>query len=473
MVFVSSSSAKRRLPDKPDVRVPLALVENTNPTGSDGFPMLIPSQEVLENRGKTIVRHTEKGTKTGMNSWASIQLKDLLSPEAPIQSKKEEWIMSRLKERVMPDATEYMPLSIASQKNLNISLSEFVQHYRKANGERVSPSTLLTYLEGINRWLQKTWLLKVDIMYDQIFRDNDTGYLTVADRIAARQQAAGIRIQPYNAMTDNDVKKILHHDVTSPKTATGYVNRTIVVVGLLLGLRPEALRKLSWFMFTDELDFHGKPCLRYQGIIGSFEGDSKTDKGGLKKAKKLPTSIVIFDEDLEYDFNPYKYIVNHRNLCFATGNKKDFFLSANTHKFAKSLLKNSPIGQSQFKKHWKNIYTEAEVRGVGPYDHPVLHSLRKTLINNLMRAKFTDAQITLRTGHASVQSVQPYANIAGEAGEMQQQSIFKQPEAPMASPSKRRRTEGKETEIHKAVEAAINSLVNNGNLTINVNIVEK
>jgi len=314
--------------------------------------------------------HTEKSTKTGFNAWCSIQLKTELNDIGKLAKECDEsWLIEQLKAKVMPDATEFQPLSSQSLRNLNISLGEFVEHYRKANGERVSPATLLTYMESINRWLKTTWKLKVDTMHDAIFNDEKVGYIHVANRIAAKQQANGERSRPYNTLTDQDVYDILNHDVTNLNDPQGYVNRTIVIVGLLLGLRPEALRQLSWNLFTDEKDHQGNPCLRYQGKIGSYDGDCKTDKGGLSRAKKLPTSILIFDENLCYDINPYRYILAHREKCFNTGNKKNFFLAPNKNIGAKSVLKNAVIGESMFRKYWNNIVKKTGVRGIGPYEN--------------------------------------------------------------------------------------------------------
>lgn len=67
------------------------------------------------------------------------------------------------------------------------------------------------------------------------------------------------------------------------------------------------------------------------------------------------------------------------------------------------------------------------LRGVGKHESPTLHSLRKTVINNLMRSVFTNAQITVHTGHRAEQNIQPYANILGGAGILQQQSVMKRP----------------------------------------------
>lgn len=153
------------------------------------------------------------------------------------------------------------------------------------------------YLESTNRWLIATWRLKVNILYNSVFRDSQTGYYNVANRIAADQQAEGIRLKPYNTLTNSDVEKILTHPCTSEATPGGYVSKLIVVIGLFLRLRKH-----------DEMDYKVRPCLRYERIIGSVEGISKANSGGLSAAKSLPVSILLLDEDLAYDINPYNYL---------------------------------------------------------------------------------------------------------------------------------------------------------------------
>lgn len=371
---------------------------------SENFPVLQASQEVISKQGKPRVSNTDKSTRTARNAWCSIQLKEFLTNSNPIQIRTEEWMMDNLKRTIMPDAEAGKPLSAASLRNLNISLGEFAEHYRKADGNRLAPATLLTYLESTNRWLQSVWKLDVNVMQDSQFKDDKTGFIHVANCITSAQQASGVRPRSYNTMTDQDVYKILHHEVTNPEHPHGYVNKTIVIVGLILGLRPEELCTLTWCMFTEEVDHEANPCLRYEGKIGSYDGDCKTEKGGLQAAKKLPKSILIFDEVLCYNINLCKYILTHRDLCFATGNKKTFFLAPNKNVGAKSLIKNAVIGEPIFRKYWNNIVDKAKVRGVGPLPKPHLQSLRKALINNLMRSGFTENQIILRTGHSSVQS---------------------------------------------------------------------
>jgi len=73
-------------------------------------------------------------------------------------------------------------------------------------------------------------------MRDKIFNDPKTGFVHVANYITAQQQSEGKRMQPYNILSDADVNKLLTDNCTDPGTAVGYVNRLLVVSGLLLGL---------------------------------------------------------------------------------------------------------------------------------------------------------------------------------------------------------------------------------------------
>ena len=131
---------------------------------------------------------------------------------------------------------------------------------------------------------------------------------------------------------------------------------------------------------------------------------------------------LIFDEESAFGINLYEMLQEHRAMCALTSNKKDLFPAPNHRASEKSrFLKSTAIGKNSLSRHWEEIVTATNARSVGPHDKPVLHSLRKTLINYLMRARFTLNQIVLRTGHKSVESITPYANIQGEAGMRLQQ----------------------------------------------------
>ena len=228
-------------------------------------------------------------------------------------------------------------------------------------------------------------------------------------------------------------------------------------------------------MFHLEKDFKGNPCLRYEGKIGNEDGESKTDRDGLNAAKTITVSVFIYDEELAYGINPFRVLMNHRERCELTGNKVYFFLPPNHHwRTGKLWLTKVPIGVHSFAKYWKEIVAATEVRGIGPYEKPVLHSLRKNLVNNLMRRDFTDTRITLRTGHKSVQSLQSYANITGEAGMDQQRAILRRPETATENDSKKQKVSesastpdlGNSSEIGNAIRAVAQNSNSLGNVSI-------
>ena len=109
--------------------------------------------------------------------------------------------------------------------------------------------------------------------------------MNVANKIPAAQKATGVRIKSYNTFTDNKIERILHHECSLMSTPTGCIRRMIGMVGILLGLRKEALLGLSWTMFQDSIDFKDNPCLRLNEKIGGCEGDCKSRNAGLSAAK--------------------------------------------------------------------------------------------------------------------------------------------------------------------------------------------
>ena len=90
-----------------------------------------------------------------------------------------------------------------------------------------------------------------------------------------------------------------------------------------------------------------------------------------------------------------------------------------------------------------------------------------------MQSQFTDAQITLRAGHRSVQSLQLYANIHGDAGRRQQQSILPNSESSTEATAKRQRIESEKSsddtvssQITQAVQSVAENAEKLGNITI-------
>lgn len=90
-----------------------------------------------------------------------------------------------------------------------------------------------------------------------------------------------------------------------------------------------------------------------------------------------------------------------------------------------------------------------------------------------MEAGFTDSQISLRTGHNHVQSIQPYAKILGQAGKSLQASLLAPANAeknvlPKDAGSGSVSEESAEEETEMSLRELVGSINNNsGNVTFN------
>ena len=178
---------------------------------------------MIAKLGPRRVKNTDKSSRTAINAFSSVILKEFFSGSASMKSQSVKWIIGKLREKVFTDYEGGPELPRKSLHNLNVTLGEFVKHYRKKDNTRLTPSTLLTYLEGINRWLKDNMDIIVNFLYDKTFKESKTGFMNVANRIAAAQQAQGVRIRPHNTLTDSDVEKILTHSCTTMLHPVSYL----------------------------------------------------------------------------------------------------------------------------------------------------------------------------------------------------------------------------------------------------------
>jgi len=309
---------------------------------------------------------------------------------------------------------------------------------------------MLGYIDGINRFMNDVGI-DIDIRRNPFFKQKEEGFMTAFDNIVKEQQSQGEHRKPHNVILEREIAEILNDESTNPSNSKGYVRRLIIIIGLLTGLRPTALRLLKWSNFKECLDHDGNAAYRYVGSVGGIDGDCKNQKGGIASAKDIPTHFLIYDDMLAFDINPYKVIQQHKIECKMVGggeNDGDFFLSANQSLKAKTLLKKSPLGRNSFTDYFNEVIESCGTRGVGFNERPTLHSLRSTLISKLQRAGHSESQICQRTGHKSITSLQSYTTTLGLEGQMQQKHIFSDP------PSKKMKLENKNPPSNKAETAA-------------------
>jgi len=375
-----------------------------------------------------------------------------------------EFIWQKIIECVFKSYEDTSELDATQLHNLNVSLGHFCTTYRTKHNKRVTPSTMLGYLDGINRFLNDVGI-QIDIRRSPVFNHKQDGFMTALDNIVKEQQSQGEHRKPHNVILENELEMMLLDKSTDPSKPKGYVSRLIIIIGLLTGLRPTALRLLKWSNFTHCLDHEGNQAIRYVGSVGGVDGDCKNQKGGVASAKDIPTHFLIFNEMLAFGINPYIIICEHKAQCELVDGGKDeddFFLAANQIVNAKTLLKKSPLGKNTFTSYFNDVVKSANIEGVGFKKRPTLHSLRSTLISKLQRAGHTESQICQRTGHKSIASLQSYTTTLGLEGQRQQKHLFSQP-----SSSKKMKVE----ETNKSIPSTDSSLNSFSAVTANTFII--
>jgi len=164
----------------------------------------------------------------------------------------------------------------------------------------------------------------------------------------------------------------------------------------------------SQSMFKDNIDFRGEKCILYERIIGRYAEDCKTQKGGLSAAKTIPTTIMIYNEELPYNTNLYKFITHLHKLCMETGNKLDFILKPNRNKQPGArFLTKKVIRVKNLPKYFTEIVRLTGMRGAGAKPNPVMHSLRKTTITNLLRSGLSTTEVSPQTSHKTSKTFSP------------------------------------------------------------------
>jgi len=397
--------------------------ENNAPTGA-----LLHSEATKKYLGKRVNRNTAKGTQHAMRVWFKSMFELEVLEQRSNDVPEIDFIWSKMVEKVIIGYNGSGKLTDAQLQNLNVSLGHMVSAYRKKDGQRVSPSTMNGYIDGINRFLNQKEL-SIDIRRDKTFVHPEEGFMTAFENITKLQQAEGIHRKPYNIILDDEMEKMLSHELSNPMKPRSYVTRTIIVVGMLTGLRPTGLRLLTWSNFKEGKDYDGQPAFLYTGSVGGLEGDCKNQQGGVSRIKDVPTNFYISDAELAFGINPYKVLKFHQRECIKAGGGRPhdgFFMAANQTGRTDHLLRRGVIGRNLFRDLFSEIVDACGVVGVGFQDKPKLHSLRSTLISKLQRSGHSDNQIVQRTGHKSVDSLKSYTSILGSESKLQQEHIFTQ-----------------------------------------------
>lgn len=179
----------------------------------------------------------------------------------------------------MPMYSGESQLSDVDKAHLNISLGKLCFAYRKHDGNRVLPGTLVGYLDGLNRFFASKGI-EVDVHRDSTFTNLEYGYMKAVNRIIKQQQTQQIHRKTTNVILVKEIETMISHHVCNPNTPKGHMTRLIITVSLPNGLRATSLRLLKWSKFKKKSGINDDNVWRYTGNVGCEDGSCKNSGGG-------------------------------------------------------------------------------------------------------------------------------------------------------------------------------------------------
>lgn len=109
----------------------------------------------------------------------------------------------------------------------------------------LKPSTIHSYVRGIQLSFSVHWGYGVQFLSDPVFNDPNTGLKTVLDKKCRQLQVKGLIAQGYNVLSDNDVLKLYNSKHLRSGHLHGLILRVILIISLATTWRPVMLTKLK------------------------------------------------------------------------------------------------------------------------------------------------------------------------------------------------------------------------------------
>lgn len=312
-------------------------------------------------------------------------------------------------------------------KNVRYYLIEFVANYKKKNSEEdIMPSTLKSYVLGIQRSFKQEWKYEINLFRGPIFDCPDHGLMAVLDNKARRLQIQEMHTVSHNVLSQADLKQLYNSKSLSKDSPGSYLTRLVVTVGLVTALRPSALAALSVKqVIKTQLD--GKVVYKIVHAMGSRFGASKTSKGGFSTAGAKPVEVFVFDEwYMDRSVNLFQDIDEYLDIRgMVEPSTERFFLAVN-HKamMVQNYFIRQPVGKNTFGQIVKRACIAEGISGLGGKLWVTNHSLRGTLASILFEAGHSNSSVAMRTGHRQMQSLKSYQNLRGGDGLRQQRDLL-------------------------------------------------
>ena len=181
-------------------------------------------------------------------------------------------------------------------KVVRFYIIEFMENYKNLKtGDDIAPTTLKTYMLGIQRVFSFVWDYDLKIFSGPIFACPREGFVGVLDNKARQGQQQGLHVISHNVLSRGELIHLYRSESLSKNTLKGFLTRFVFTVGILTALRPVALATLSVRQFS-QLKIGERFVWKITSAIGSNEGASKTARGGWGAIGQKGPEICVWNE---------------------------------------------------------------------------------------------------------------------------------------------------------------------------------
>ena len=299
---------------------------------------------------------------------------------------------------------EERPLEVIPTDELNLLLSQLWLSIRKTDGSEYEPGTLNQIKNSVDRYLKEKSDGKITLR-SKDFDKSDRAL--IAKKQDLKQQGLGRRAHKALAITENEEEVLWSTNQLGCKNPASLQFSMFYFLSKCMGFRGrENHRRLQFGDICLKKDIKGVEFLEYH------ERESKM-MDGKGRDDYRPTVPRIYSNGIEGrdPVQMYKTYVSHRPFP-AKQQNSPFYLTLipvkriNGHVWYYP----TPLGEGSLGNLLKRACTAAGIPG-----KKTNHSLRKTTVKTLQRAKAAPHKIIQVTGHRSIASLKSYDDELEEA----------------------------------------------------------
>ena len=311
--------------------------------------------------------------------------------------KKTEHCLKRFREYLSVTQKENRAIHEIPPENLNVFIGGFLLNVKKTDGKDYEPDTLTSFHRAISRHLNDN-NYGHDIVQSPLFKTSKK--VLEMRRKQLKQGGLGNRPNRAEPLSAEQEQRLWDCGQLGTESAEPLQNAVWFFVTKLLGLRgSHEARQLQWGDLSMQNDENGAEFLEFNERV------TKTRTGN--SAHLRPFAPKIFPNignPQKCPVRAYKLFREHRPNAMMT-DSAPFFLGINRHaKVGGEWYKCQPMGHDMLGSIMRRMAAGAGLQG--RFSN---HSVRKTMITNLLHAEVEATKICQLSGHKNVQSINNYA----------------------------------------------------------------